>query len=416
MKKIFMIFSFCVALFANDATTTIVNEGVSLPKVIVQDASNLNDANLKDSFFKIIVGDLKVGAIFEVDDTYFPSSFEGDHSTNISDKGSYIVRYRLNGEQTSSMSLDVKVLEAKSGNVVHESTNDIKQGIMYPFLAHKAISEVINKIGYANVDWMNKMVLIAQYTSSKTSDILVADYTLTYQKRVVSGGLNIFPKWASLNQNEFYYTTYINGDTPTIFKYNLSSRKKSKILEGKGMLTVSDVNKDDTKLVITDAPNDQPDIFIYDLRSGNKDKITTYAGIDVSGNFVDNDQKIVFVSDRLGYPNVFMTSAYGGGNVEQMVYHGRNNNSISTNGSYIVYSSRESSGAFNLYMISTQTDYIRQLTAGGKNLFPRFSDDGGTIMYVKDSQHQSALGIIRVNENKGFNFPLKVGKIQSLDW
>ena len=68
---------------------------------------------------------------------------------------------------------------------------------------------------------------------------------------------------------------------------------------------------------------------------------------------------------------------------------------------------------FNLYLISTKTDYVRQLTADGNNQFPRFSSDGGSIMYIKGG---SAVGIIRVNENRSFQFPLRIGRIQSVDW
>ena len=124
---------------------------------------------------------------------------------------------------------------------------------------------------------------------------------------------------------------------------------------------------------------------------------------------------MAFVSDRLGYPNVFATSI-NGGNVQQLVYHGKNNNSISTNGNYVTYSSRDGGGGFNIYLISTQTDMIRQLTASGKNMFPRFSSDGGSIMFIKQDGSGSSVGIIRVNENKSFQFPLRVGKIQSVDW
>jgi TolB protein len=104
-----------------------------------------------------------------------------------------------------------------------------------------------------------------------------------------------------------------------------------------------------------------------------------------------------------------------------MVYHGRNNNSCSALDNYIVYSSREGdsefgSKTFNLYLISTQTDYIRQLTATGKNLYPRFANDKETILFIKEFENQSALGIIRLNANKSYHFPLKVGKIQSIDW
>ena len=71
---------------------------------------------------------------------------------------------------------------------------------------------------------------------------------------------------------------------------------------------------------------------------------------------------------------------------------------------------------FNIYLISTKTDYIRQLTTTGKNLFPRFSPYGDTLLYIKGYRNDSALGIIRLGYNKSFLFPLKTGKLQAIDW
>lgn len=238
---------------------------------------------------------------------------------------------------------------------------------------------------------------------------------MTYQKVVVRGGLNIFPKWASKNQDAFYYTYYVNKNTPAIFKYSLANGSKSKIFTGKGMTIASDVSEDGSKLLITNAPKDQADIFIYNLHTGNLQQVTNYSGIDVNGNFVDNDSRVVFVSDRLGYPNIFAQSV-NGGNVEQMVFQGKNNNSISTHGNYVVYSSRDDGGSFNIYLISTSTNLVRQLTGDGKNMFPRFSSDGGSVLFIKYGNFGSSVGVIRINENKSFQFPLKIGKIQSVDW
>ena len=165
------------------------------------------------------------------------------------------------------------------------------------------------------------------------------------------------------------------------------------------------------------APKDQPDIYLYELNSRKITKITDYSGIDVNGNFIDNDTRIAFVSDRLGSPDIFAQGIYDK-NVEKLVYHGKNKNSISTYDNYIVYSSRESDSefgrnTFNLYLISTKTDYLRQLTASGENLYPRFAKDPDTIMFIKS---QRALGIIRLSANKTYNFELKTGKLQSIDW
>ena len=414
MKRLFLIFAFCASLFANDATMTIVNEGVTLPKIIIQNASNLPNSEFNNKFFRLMVGDLKVGATFEVSDEYFESSYDGDHTTNIVGGGTaLIVRYAVSN-QGSPMSLKAKVLDANSGKVVYENEFSINSADRYPFLAHMAVSEIVKNLGYSNVDWMRQMIIFARYTGAKKSEILIADYTLTYQKVVVSGGLNIFPKWANSAQTEFYYTYYVNQNSPAIYKYNLTTGSKNKIFAGHGMTIASDVSSDGRKLLITDAPAEQPDIFLYDIASGSKKQITDFPGIDVNGNFVDNDSRVVFVSDRLGYPNIFAKSI-SGGSVEQLVFQGKNNNSISTNGSNIIYSSRDGNG-FNIYMISTQTNFMRQLTAGGKNTFPRFSQDGGSVIYIKYGGSGSAVGIIRVNENKSFQFPLKIGQIQSLDW
>ncbi len=417
MKKLLLLFTFCVSLFAyvDDATMTITNKGSNLPKIVVQNSSMIANSSLNQKFFKLMVGDLKVGATFEVSDEYFESSYDGDFRTNISsDSGTaLIVRYALS--DASPMSLKAKVLDAITGKILYENSFSIEDKSKFPFLAHDAVSEIVKNLGYSNVDWMREMILFSRYTSAKESEILIADYTLTYQKTVVRGGLNIFPKWANKAQNAFYYTYYINKNTPAIFKYNLSNGSKSKIFTGRGMTIASDVSDDGSKLLITNAPKDQPDIFLYNLNSGSMKQITNYPGIDVNGNFVDNDSRIVFVSDRLGYPNIFAQSI-DGGNVEQMVFQGKNNNSISTHGNYIVYSSRDGSGSFNIYLISTGTNLIRQLTADGKNMFPRFSSDGGSVMFIKHSNFGSSIGIIRINENKSFQFPLKIGQIQSVDW
>lgn len=189
------------------------------------------------------------------------------------------------------------------------------------------------------------------------------------------------------------------------------------------MLVASDVSNDENKILVTMAPNEQPDIFMYDITNGALKRLTKYSGIDVSGNFIDNEERVMFISDRLGYPNVFAIPASGevSGNVEQMVFHGRNNNAANANGNYIVYSSRESNeefdrNTFNLYLVSTKSDFIRRLSANGVNQLPRFSKDGETIMYIKHEANQSALGIIRLNYNKTLLFPLQGGVIQSMDW
>lgn len=421
MRKIIFCLCFALSLFATDATMSIINQGVILPKIVLQDASNtLSDLSFKEKFFKIMLGDLKVSSDFEVIEERIDTTYDGTPQTNtMSDKGAELIfRYALEGSPSSPLTLKVKLINALTAAIKYEKIYTISDGEKYPFLAHKSIVELTKELNLPSVGWMEKYIIFAKYTSSRQSSIAIADYTLTYQKTIVSGGLNIFPKWAGADQSKFYYTTYINKK-PTLFRYDLANGSKTKIIDSDGMLIASDVSKDGNKILLTMAPKDQPDIYIYNVTNKNLTQVTNYPGIDVNGNFVDNDSRVVFVSDRLGYPNIFATSANGAGSVEQMVFQGKNNNSVSTFENYIVYSSRESnpeSGSFNIYLISTQSDFIRQLTASGKNNYPRFSSDGQSVVFIKELGGQSLLGIIRLSENRSFQFPLKIGKIQSIDW
>ena len=420
MKKILVLLVFITSIFAADATIEVVNRGLVLPRILIQDATtNFASSDVKERFSRMIAGDLRVGSAFEVIEGIEKTTYDAPLGAEIAAKNpAFVLRYELAGGSGETM-LKVKLIDTKDSSVRFEanySQSDLKR---WPFLSHRAIADIARNLELSPIEWMDKSIVISQYTKPGEARIIIADYTLTYQNVVLSGGLNIFPKWANVEQSAFYYTTHEKGK-PTLYKYDLTTRQKSRITSSGGMVVASDVSKDGSKLLLTMAPADQSDIFLYDLNTRSAKRITSYSGIDVNGNFVDNDSRVVFVSDRLGNPNIFATSINGGG-VEQLVYHGKNNSSVSTWENYVVYSSRESGAeysqrTFNLYLISTKSDYIRQLTATGVNTFPRFSSDGGSIVYIKDAGSQSAVGIIRVNENKSFSFPLNLGKLQSIDW
>ncbi len=422
MIKKFLVFSFLISvLFGYDATVEIVKKMDSLPKIAIQDASSDSDLYLRKKFFKLLRGDFRVSSHFRVLDEYLTSSYDGSVGENfLSDKNvDLILRYKI-VKNKDGIQAEIKLINARGGEVKTERSYRMTNIRRYPFLAHRIVIDINDEIGAPSVNWMEQFVIFSKYIGKRESEIVISDYTLSFQKTIVKGGLNVFPKWADKKQNSFYYTSY-NGFRPTLFKVNLITGSRKKIISGNGMLVCSDVSEDGKKLLLTMAPKDQADIYIYDLRYKQLQRVTRYPGIDVNGNFVDHDKRVVFISDRLGYPNIFAKDIDLESGVEQMVYHGKNNNSVSALGNYIVYSSREKDSefggkTFNLYLISTKTDYIRQLTATGKNLYPRFAKDRETIMFIKHFKNQSSLGIIRLNANKSFLFPLKVGKIQSIDW
>ncbi|WP_421716504.1 Tol-Pal system protein TolB [Arcobacter arenosus] len=421
-KLIVSVLIFSISVFAADAELDIVKNSTNLPKVEIGVSPNTMKKSLTTKIKKMIEKDLEVSGHFDV----LKSNESVDYNSmpnilTLSNRGTDLflnINTQVSG--FGGISIMVKLFDINTRQLVFNRSFTTSLEDRYPFLAHR-ISIAINKhLKAPSIEWMDKFVLFSQYKEARKADIIIADYTLTFQKAVIRGGLNIFPKWAdNTKQEEFYYTTYDKG-IPTLIKTNLYTRKREVIMKSEGMIVASDISEDGKKVLITASPEYQPDIYLYDTRNKSKIRLTTYKGIDVGARFVENDSKIVFVSDRLSYPNIF-AKKLGSRGVERLVYHGKNNSSATTFKDYIVYTSRDKGNefgdfAFNLYLMSTKSDYLKRLTASGSNQFPKFSPDGESIIFLKTVRDRSSIGIIRLNHDKSYLFPLENGKIQSIDW
>jgi TolB protein len=402
--------------FASDATIEVIKKVDSLPSIAVEDASVSYDQNFKMQFFKTLIADLNVLSILNVDRYYRTNNFDASNVLVENKDFNYVLRYKL--FQSDGNSLNVQMILLKNNEQVLGKNYKVSNANINVFVSHAMAYDINEYMGESSVAWMKKKVIFARNIAPKRTEIIISDYTLTYTHVIVSGGFNIFPKWADEAQSSFYYTS-LDSKKPTLMYVDVKTGTKKTILSSDGMLVCSDVSDDGKTLLLTMAPNGQPDIYSYNVNTKKQKQITTYKGIDVNGQFLDSG-KIAFVSERMGYPNIFSVSE-NGGNAEQLVYYGNSNSSCSANGEYVVYKARESSSAystntFNLHLISTKSDSIRRLTAGGVNEFPRFSKDGDAVIYIKNYQAQSSIGIIRLNHNRNFLFPLNSGRIQSMDW
>ncbi|PAF48440.1 translocation protein TolB [Helicobacter sp. 12S02634-8] len=417
MRIIFLIFVYCGSLFAFDATLDVIKTIQKIPNIEVS-YSESKDSEQAKKIYKILMTDLKISSHFEVSDGDKYKGESIDYPTYKLKKIDLLAHIEAKdtaqGLQAVLYLYDINTSELKVNKIYA-----ITDKALYPFAAHKMAIDINDYINAPSIAWMDRFVVLSKYIKSGETSIIISDYTLTYQKTIIKGGLNIFPKWANADQTEIYYTKYLQK--PTIIKYNIYTGLSQNIIASDGMAIVSSVSKDGSKLLLSLAPKAQSDIYLYDVPTKTSKQLTKYPGIDVSGSFIDGDTAMIFISDRAGYPNVFAKKLDINAPVEQVVYHGRNNSSASAYQDYVVYTSRESANefglnTFNLYLISTKSDYIRRLTANGTNQMPRFSNDGGSIMFLKHTQAQSALGIIRLDYNRSYLFPLNHIKIQAFDW
>jgi len=423
MKKILLITIFLISsvFAAVDAKLEIVKKANTLPKILISVASDTTEISTLSKIKDLLSKDLEISGHFEVLNIQHNKNYTELPDLNILTNENVDLYLNLSAVKngTGGYSLLTKLYDINAQALILEKSFTTSRENRYPFLAHRTAISINDHFKAPSINWMDKFVLYSVYKGAGKADIMIGDYTLTYKKQIVSGGLNIFPKWASKDQRSIYYTSY-NYDRPTLVKLNIFTSSKKVIMSSDGMIACSDVSDDGSKILITASPSGQPDIYSYDTNSGKKTRVTTYSGIDVGGQFIEDDNRIVFVSDRLGNPNIFAKSINSRG-VEKLVYHSRNNSSATSYKDNIVYASKDENNelgerSFNLYLMSTKSDNLKRLTSSGVNQFPKFSPNGESLLFIKSFNGISSVGIIRLNFNKSYLFPSNNGRIQSIDW
>ena len=415
MKFFLFVLVFVQISWGADATLEVVKGVGGLSPLAIEDSSP-QTTEMSQKFSHMLAADMNVVSLFDVDESYAAVGFDIPSPASTHKDAQYLLRYRLANDGVGGVRADIKLLQ--EGNPIFEKSYVLKQSEMLVFLSHSIAYDINAKLGGSPIDWIKRKVLFIRLTSPRHSEIVASDYTLSYQRVILKGGMYGFAKWANREQTDLYYTS-LTDFKPTIYKMNLASGAKEKVISSDGMAVCSDVSEDGKKLLLTLAPNGQPDVYQYDLISNIKTRITDYSGIDVNGQFM-GDGSIAFVSNRFGYPNVFSTRVNSNA-VSQLVFQGKNNSSLSSYKNFLVYKARESSAGFggntfNLHLLSLNSGSVKRLTASGENDYPRFSPDGEAILYIKQEGSRSSIGVIRFGINKSFAFPLKIGRIQSIDW
>jgi len=406
-----LFFLLTLNLYSFDAVLNIEKDVESKATLsLVEDSATAGSSGNHSKMFNLLLNDIKMSGHFEVDETLRRAAFtDGMLPVELHDR-EYLLKYAYSRSGTN---LQVKLVRVADNNVMYQNNYSVNTSARYPFLAHNAIVEVNRALGYEDISWMKRNIIFSKYTSSRKSEIWIADYTLTFSSVLVRGGLNLFPKWANPSQSAFYYTSY-NEKLPILYKVSMSSGSRQKIVTSEGMLVASDVSADGSKVLLTMAPNGQPDIYEMNANSGSKKRLTSFRGIDVNGKYLADESRIAFVSDRTGRANIY-TKSIGSSSVSKAAHYGNNNSSCDAFGHNLLYTVKEGS-ATNVYLGSASSSYVRPLTSSGKNKLPRFSTDGKVILYIKSNGGSNSIGYMNLATNQSALFNMQSGKIQSIDW
>ena len=406
-----LFFLLTLNLFSFDAVLDIEKDVDSKATLsLVEDTATAGSTVNHSKMFQILVNDLQMSGHFIVDKQLRRGDFNDPMVPVELHDRQYILRYRYG---TTGTTLNLKLIRVADGAMVYQNNYSVNAMARYPFLSHNGIVEINKVLGYEDISWMKRNILFSKYIGSSKSEIWIADYTLNFASVIVRGGLNLFPKWANANQSAFYYTSY-NNLLPTLYRVEMSTGARKKVISSQGMLVASDVSADGSRVLLTMAPNGQPDIYELNVLNGSKQRLTTFSGIDVNGKYIGDESQIVFVSNRIGRANIYMKSI-GSRSVSRVAHYGNDNSSCDAFGQNILYSVKEG-GSTNIYLGTINSSYVRPLTSNGRNVLPRFSTNGKVILYIKQNGGRNSIGYMNLATKQSALFSMISGKIQSIDW
>ncbi len=377
---------------------------------LMEDSATAGSTINHSKIFSLLVNDLQMSGHFIVDKQLHRGNFDDTFVPPELHDREYLLKYKYDRSGTT---LSVKLLRVADSLMVFQNNYSVNAIQRYPFLVHNAVVEFNKVLGFEDISWMKRNILFSKYIGSRKSEIWIADYTLSFSSVILRGGLNLFPKWADSAQSAFYYTSY-NLDVPTLYKVDMNSGSRRKVIASEGMLVASDVSQDGSRVLLTMAPNGQTDIYEFDVASKRTKRLTTFSGIDVNGKYIGDESQIAFVSNRIGKANIY-TKAIGSRSVSRVARYGNNNSSCDAFGHNLLYSVKEG-GSTNIYLGSVSSSYVRPLTSNGRNQLPRFSTDGKVILYIKQNGGRNSIGYMNLATKQSALFSMKSGKIQSIDW
>ena len=99
----------------------------------------------------------------------------------------YTLRFRLRDDDGAFVA-DIRLF--RESKVVLQKSYHVSDNEMSPFVAHAIAYDVNAFFGQAPLEWLKRKIIFARLKGRMESEIVIADYTLSYQHVMIKGGLN----------------------------------------------------------------------------------------------------------------------------------------------------------------------------------------------------------------------------------
>ncbi len=255
-------------------------------------------------------------------------------------------------------------------------------------LAHSIADDVYKKITDLNGVFRSRIAY--SHRDSIGKEIYICDFDGHQPLRATfDKSIDVSPRWASAD--EISYTSY-KRNNPDLWLLDMRKGENKRISSFPGLNSAAAWSPDGSRFAVTLTKDGNPEIYVFRKGAKKGKRVTFSDGIDSSPTWSPDGKYLAFTSDRSGTPQLYIMDV-DGDNVQRLTYKGSHNDSPAWSPTLdvIAFVSRSDNGRFNIWTITTNGAYLKQLTSVGDNENPQWSPDGLHLVFSSNR-----LGILEI--------------------
>ena len=290
-----------------------------------------------------------------------------------------LAEFKLDGEQ---LILEGRVYDLASGQFILGKR--FSGGIdLARRIAHALSDEVVLYFTGRRGIAMTSIAFVSDREGQESKEIFLMDYDGHAQRRITGHiSTSLSPVWAA-DGSGLTYLSYFQG-RPGVYWADLATGRKTPVVfEEEPAYSPSMCPNGDT-VVFARPIRSNMEIFVTTRSGRTPRQITRSSRIDTNPECSPDGDRIAFTSSRSGTPQIYVMDL-DGANLQRVTMEGRYNEGASwhPDGSKLVYARRTERGdRFDIAVIDLVTGQDRLLTTGpGSHEYPTFSPNGEWIVF-----------------------------------
>ena len=293
-------------------------------------------------------------------------------------------------KKSGNINFDAEVYETASAKPLLKKTYSGKEEQLRS-IGHAFCEDLVELLTGKKSVFGSRIVFVSNKTSCK--EIYECDFDGQGLEQLTnSRSISLTPA-LSPDGRYLAYTDFSSG-RPALSIKNLEEKKTT--VASKSGVSIAPSWRNNNEVATTLSFEGDQNIYLVNPNGSVSRRVTNSRSIDVSPTFSSDGSRMAFVSSRNGAPQIFIQDIQSGA-VKRLTFNGKYNTqpAWSPAGNRIAYSTMQSKGETDLFVINADGTGLQQLTRkSGENEHPSWSPDGGMIVFSSSRQGKKKLFVM----------------------